>query len=196
MSILKITSQYWIILQLLKGICLVLFFMALVAVKPFKKTMLQQEYQVRAVFLFNFTQFIEWPSAAFPKENSPLVIGVLGQDPFGNLLDETVVDEEIKGHPLIVQRFSKVEEISTCHILYINLAKPDQLKHVFQSLKNKNVLTVGDASNFAKYGGMIRFYTEENKTRIRINLNAVRDAELIISSKLLRLADIVEPQKN
>lgn len=195
MAILKIIARCWGNLRLinLNGPCFLLFLTALAASKPLPAQILSpQEYQIRAVFLFNFTQFIEWPTDAFPKKNSPLVIGVLGQDPFGNLLEETVHGEEINGHPLVVQRFSKVEEVETCHILYISLTKSDQLKHVFESLKNQNVLTVGDAANFAKQGGMIRFFTENSKTRIRINLKSTKEADLTISSKLLRLAEIVD----
>ena len=151
-----------------------------------------QEYQVKAVFLYNFTQFIEWPESSLPEETTPLVIGILGKDPFGAYLDETLRNEKIKNHPLIVQRFKTMDEITTCHILYINIDEKNQLKSIFEGLKFKNILTVGDAVNFAKNGGMIRFYTENNKTRIRINLSAVKSTDLIISSKLLRLADIVE----
>lgn len=177
-------------------VCFVLFLLPLTAGNVLQiQTLTPQEYQIRAVFLFNFTQFIEWPQNAFLNENSPMVIGVLGQDPFGNVLEETIRGEEMNGHPLVVQRFSKVEEIEVCHILYVNVSKSDQLKHVFESLKNKNVLTVGDINNFSKQGGMIRFFTENSKTRIRINLESTKEADLTISSKLLRLAEIVGSQK-
>src|SRR5688572_32452425 len=90
-----------------------------------------QEYQIKAVFLFNFTQFIEWPASSLPDETTPLVIGILGKDPFGSYLDETVRNEKIKNHPLIVKRFKAVDEITTCHILYINIAEKNQLKSIF-----------------------------------------------------------------
>lgn len=155
-----------------------------------------KEYQIKAAFLYNFTQFVEWPSEAFLKEDSPLVIGLLGEDPFGAYLEETVRGEEINGHPLVVQRYRNVEEIKPCHILFINLTKPDQLKQVFASLKTQHVLTVSDVNNFTRLGGMILFFIENNKTRLRINLEAAKDADLTISSKLLRLAEIVTPQNN
>lgn len=194
MSFLKVRANRKVSLQLanLNAVCFIMLVLPLTANRPMpQQTLSPQEYEIRAVFLFNFTQFVEWPSVAFPKTNSPLIIGVLGQDPFGHLLEETVLGEVINGHPLVVQRFNKVEEISTCHILYVNL-KSDELKNVFEHLKNRNVLTVGDNNTFARQGGMIRFFTEEKKTRIRINLESAKEADLIISSKLLRLADIVD----
>jgi hypothetical protein len=154
------------------------------------------EYQVKAVFLYNFTQFIEWPPEAFPQENSPLVLGILGKDPFGNFLDQTVSGDSINGHPLVVQRFENAEDIEECHILFINVPEKERLKNTLTLLESRNILTVGDEANFEKYGGVVKFYTEKNKTRIRINLEAAKRADLTISSKLLRLAEIVNPSNN
>ena len=154
-----------------------------------------RENQIKAVFLFNFAQFVEWPRESF-KETNTFVIGVLGNDPFGNYLDETIRGEEVNGHPLVVQRFRQIEDVKTCHILFINMPDVHQLKQAVASLKSRSILTVSDAAGFTQQGGMIRFFTEDRKTRIRINLNAAKDADLAISSKLLRLAEIVNPQKN
>jgi hypothetical protein len=149
------------------------------------------EYQVKAAFLFNFTQFIEWPSHAFRTPDAPLIIGVLGNDPFGPYLDEMVAGEAAGGHPLIVQRFDRVADVKGCHILFISPKDRDQLREIFNALKEQPVLTVGDGANFASTGGMILFYTEENRIRIRINLDVAKEVQLNISSKLLRMADIV-----
>lgn len=152
-----------------------------------------KEYQLKAVFLFNFTQFIEWPPDAFAQPDAPLVIGILGPDPFGKYLDETVQGEKINGHPLVVQRFHTLAEIARCQILFINTDEKNEWKKIFEYAKAQHVLTVGDVTNFSRQGGMIRFFPEENKIRIRINLTSVKDADLKVSSKLLRLAEIVEP---
>src|SRR5258706_5722288 len=147
------------------------------------------EYEIKAVFLFNFTQFVEWPADAFTEKQAPLVIGVLGEDPFGAYLDETVKGEKVNGHSLVVRRLSSVEEAGQCHILFINSGKADRVEQVLQILKGRSVLTVGDATEFGRHGGMVRFFTENKKIRIRINLEATRAADLTISSKLLRLAE-------
>lgn len=153
-----------------------------------------KEYQLKAVFLFNFAQFVEWPGDAFPESDSSLVIGVLGEDPFGTYLDEAVRGETVNGHPLTVQRYRRVDEITTCHILFIGRPH-DDLEQVLAALKGRKILTVGDADRFASRGGMIRFVTEHNRIRLRINLEAARAEELIISSKLLRPAQIVSTGK-
>jgi YfiR/HmsC-like len=154
---------------------------------------ISKEYQVKAVFLYNFTQFIEWPPETFSEPDAPLVIGILGPDPFGKYLDETVQGEKINGHPLVVQRFRTLAEIAHCQILFINVDEKSQWKPILEYAKTQHVLTVGDVTNFSKEGGMIRFFPEQNKIRIRINLTSVKNADLKVSSKLLRLADIVEP---
>ncbi len=152
-----------------------------------------QEYQLKAVFLFNFAQFVDWPPKAFPEAQTPLIIGVLGQDPFGVYLDETVRGETVNNRPLTVQRYHRVEEIKTCHVLFISRSEVDRLEKILADLKGRNILTVSDAEGFAARGGMIRFIIEKNKIRLRINLEAAKDADLVISSKLLRPAEIVAP---
>jgi hypothetical protein len=149
------------------------------------------EYQVKAVFLYNFAQFVEWPASAFPDSAGPLVICVLGEDPFGPYLDETVRGETVQAHPLIVQRSRHVEEIRSCHILFVGQQEQERLDEILGTLKGRPALTVSDAEGFAKRGGMIRFVTERNRIRLRINLQAARAANLTLSSKLLRPAQIV-----
>ncbi len=153
------------------------------------------EYQLKAVFLFNFAQFVEWPPTAFPEAKTPVVIGVLGEDPFGAFLDETVRGEKVNNRPLVVQRFRRVEEIKTCHVLFVSRSERERLGQILPSLKGRNILTVGDAEDFAVRGGMIRFVTEKNKIRLRINVDAAKTADLTISSKLLRPAEIVTSGK-
>jgi uncharacterized protein DUF4154 len=149
------------------------------------------EYQVKAVFLFNFAQFVGWPAGAFPDSVAPMVIGVLGNDPFGPYLDETVRGEKVHGHSLEVHRYRNIEEITTCHILFISPSRERRLEDVLGNLKNRAILTVGDDLGFARRGGMIRFVSEKSKIRMRINVAAATAANLTISSKLLRAAEIV-----
>jgi hypothetical protein len=160
------------------------------------QTLPSKEYQVKAVFLFNFAQFVEWPTNAFSDAHSPLVIGVLGDDPFGNFLDETVRGETVDNHPLVVRRYRHVDEINECHILFVSQSESKQLKEIFSKLNGRAILTVGDFEDFAKDGGIIRFLNENNKIRFRINLDSAKAANLTISSKLLRLAEIIESKKN
>jgi len=154
---------------------------------------ISKEYQIKAVFLFNFAQFVAWPTNAFPDAQTPLTIGVLGDDPFDAFLDETVQGEKVDGHPLVIQRYRNVEDVKNCQILFISRSESERMEQIFADLKGKNILTVGDMDGFAKNGGVIRFVTEENRIHFRINLEAAKNANLTISSKLLRLAEIVQP---
>ena len=155
------------------------------------QTIDDHEYQIKAAFLFNFTQFVEWPVDALPETKAPLVIGILGENPFSTYLEEIIAGEQVNGHPLVVQQYKNVEEIKTCHILFINLAETDQPEQAITSLKARSILTVSDRINFIKQGGMIRFIRKNNKIQIQINPEPVKEANLIISSKLLRVAEIV-----
>jgi hypothetical protein len=149
------------------------------------------EYQLEAVFLFNFTQFVEWPATVFERPDSPLAICVLGEDPFGDMLDNIVRDESVSGHPIIINRYRDASMVNHCHILFFSRSEMQSFKPVLQSLKNSSVLTVAGFEGFALSGGIIRFLVVENKLRLRINMIAMRDAKLEISSKLLRQADLI-----
>jgi hypothetical protein len=155
-----------------------------------------QEHQVKAVFLFNFAQFVEWPTNAFAEAQAPLVIGVLGDDPFGAYLDETVRGERVNNRKLVVRRFRRVEEIQSCHVLFISPSEAERLEQILAALKGRPILTVSDAEGFSRRGGMIRFVTEKNKIRLKINPEAAKAARLTISSKLLRPSDIVSPGRD
>lgn len=149
------------------------------------------EYQLKAIFLFNFTQFVEWPSQAFDDAGSPLVIGILGADPFGTYLDDTVRGETVNGRPLTVQRYTSADQIKTCHVLFVSAAETARQAQILSSLKGRSILTVGEVDGFINNGGIIRFATVANRIRLRIGLDNAKAVNLTISSKLLRPADIV-----
>ena len=162
---------------------------------PAAQTATSKEYNVKAAFLYNFSQFIEWPAEAFPEAQTPLVIGVIGEDPFGSYLDEIVRGEKWKNHALVVQRYQQVEEIKTCHILFVSQSETKRVDQILASLNGRPILTVGEVESFAQRGGMIRFATQNNKIRFRVNLESTKAANITISSKLLRSAEIIAPGK-
>ena len=146
-------------------------------------------YQVKAAFIYNFSQFVDWPPSAFDGNQSPFVIGILGENPFGNYLEELVKDEMAGTRNIVIKKYRDVDDVRNCNILYINI--PNAAEAV-RALHNKSILTVSDADNFARDGGMVRFVTQSNKIKLQINPAAARAVNISISSKLLRVADIVE----
>jgi hypothetical protein len=149
------------------------------------------EYQLKAVFLFNFAQFVEWPEAAQPRADAPFVIGVLGKDPFGTDLDNIVRGEAVNHHPLAVKRYRDVAEVRDCQILFIAASESAHLDAVLAALRGRSILTVSDAEGPALRGVMIGLVRQDNRIRLRIDLQAARTSNLTISSKLLRPAEIV-----
>ena len=150
-----------------------------------------REYQVKAAFLFNFAQFVDWPPAAFAEESAPLAICVLGDDPFGSYLDELVRGEQVNGRHLSIQRFRAPDEVRGCQVLFVSRSQMKNLAKTLASAKAMDALTVSDVDDFAERGGMIQLKTESGKIRIKININAAKASNLVISSKLLRSAEIV-----
>ena len=153
------------------------------------------EYQVKAAFLFHFTQFTQWPPEAFPGPGSPLIIGILGEDPFGEYLDGIVRGEQVHDRPFVIQRYRRLAEMKTCHVLFISRSESPRLDQILAGLRDRSILTVCEAEGFTTRGGMIEFVNYEGKIRLRINPTAAKTVGLTISSKLLRPAEIVETRK-
>jgi YfiR/HmsC-like len=151
------------------------------------------EYEVKAVFLFNFSQFVSWPSAAFGSSDAPMIIAVLGSDPFGQELDAVVKGEHVGAHPLEVRRYRDISEIKDCHILFIDRSEAAQLDGIVQALHGRSILTVSDIDDATRAGVMIDLVKQSDRIRLRINVAAARAGGLTISSKLLRPAEIVGP---
>jgi hypothetical protein len=166
-------------------------FLALITAGEVESGVIAREYDVKAAFLFNFASFVEWPPESFQAGNGPLVIGVLGTDPFGHALDEIVSDQRSRDHALIVCRFNRLEEMPHCHILFVSSSEARHMKEIFRRLHGQPVLTVGDFPGFAEAGGAIGFVTT-NRVGLEINPEAVRAANLVVSAKLYKVARIVE----
>ena len=149
------------------------------------------EYQLKAAFLYNFAKFVEWPAEAFVDAGAPLRICVLGENPFGNGLVETVQGRKVNGHPLMVAPISETHQAKGCHMLFLSRAERKRMPQVLEVLHNSSTLTVGESDDFVRAGGVINFVLEAGKVRFEVNLRASEQARLKISSKLLSLARAV-----
>lgn len=150
-----------------------------------------KEYEVKAVFLLNFAQFVEWPEETFPSADAPLTIGILGDDPFGAILDRLVQGEKVKNRALAVKRFKRVEDAKGCHLLFISRSERARVPQILAQLGKTSVLTVGETDQFAQQGGVINLRLKGDNVRFEINMDAADRGLLKISSKLLRLATII-----
>jgi hypothetical protein len=146
------------------------------------------EYQIKAAFIFNFAKFVEWPAAAFAKASSPIVVGVLGENPFQDALEKTIKNKTVDEHPVIIMQYRAAADATNCHILFISNSEKARLPQILKQLKGSSVLTVGEMPGFTETGGIINFVLEGTKVRFQINNNAANSAGLKISSKLLKLS--------
>jgi len=149
------------------------------------------EAQVKAVFLYNFTKYVAWPTEAFRSAADPLNVCILGADAFGPVLDETLQGERVQDRKLVSRRIATVDEVDGCHLLFLSASEERQLPRILKALEAKPVLTVGETDDFAENGGMINLRKLGNKIRLEINEEAAARAGLKISSQLLKLARIV-----
>lgn len=157
------------------------------------------EYLIKAGFIYNFASLVQWPSTSFSQADSPIVIAVLGEDHFGATLDHVLQGKKIDGHPFVIKRFRSVPELRLsvtspreCQILYVSSSAIPHLSELIQHVRALPILTIGEIPGFARSGGIINFVLENNRIRFEVNVQAAKDADLNISSRLLALARIVQ----
>lgn len=168
-------------------------FMTLISVRPdiaAARNDGSSEYEIKAAFLFNFAKFVEWPARDPDDADSSFVIGILGKDPFNNALEQIIGDKTIGGAAIRIRRFGKLEDLRPCRILFVSGSERASLPAVLKNLEGRSVLTVSDMPGFARFGGIITLYTENNKVRFMIHTQAAEKAGLKLSAKLLTLAKI------
>lgn len=147
------------------------------------------EYQIKAAFVYNFVKFVEWPPQAFAKPSSPIVVGVLGENVFGDNLEQAIHGKVINNRPLEFEACHSLTEATNCQVLFISGSEKGRFPEIFAALQGKSILTVGDTDRFCAAGGMINFIIVERKIRFQINEASARKAGLTISSDLLSLAE-------
>ncbi len=145
------------------------------------------EYQVKAAFIYNFSKFVEWPDHTFVAPADPVVVGVLGHDPFDNALD-LLEGKTVKGRNIVVRRVADIHSIGVCHILFISQSERGHLAEITAAIKDSPILLIGDTEQFLQYGGMINLIADESRVGFEINNGAARRVGLRISSQLLKLA--------
>ena len=148
------------------------------------------EYALKSVFLYNFCRFIDWPKVAFNSPNDPLVIGVLGNDPFGPLLEEAIQGESFRGRGIRIEHYRSPREIGHCQLLFVSASEAGRMNEILNVVAGKSIVTVGETDEFVERGGMIALTAERNRVRLVINPDTLRAAQLDVSSKLLRVAEI------
>ena len=150
------------------------------------------EYKVKALFLYNFSKYVEWPPQAFLDANAPITIGIIGDDNFGEDLPRAVDGKTVGGRTLVIKHLSANDSPQGCQILFISDSEFSHLDDILNRTATLPVLTVGEDKLFSKDGGIINFVLKDGNVRLEINLDSANKAGLKISSKLLAVADTVK----
>ncbi|MBL9169471.1 MAG: YfiR family protein [Verrucomicrobiales bacterium] len=152
-----------------------------------------REYQLKAVLLYNLTQFVEWPASAFPSPESPFIVCVVGPDPFGGALDEAVRAERSNNRPIVIRRINRIEEAADAQVVFFGLARRNEVAEALKRVRGRSLLTVSDFDGFLSSGGTVRMAsTPDRKIKLRVNLDSAKASGLTMSAKLLRVCTIVQ----
>ena len=181
----------WLRSRFLASMLTLLVAFPLVATQLGQAQVALTEYQVKAAYLFNFLKFVEYPGDSFVDPLAPIVIGIVGDDPFGSALPQVVTGKTVQGRDLVLRSYRAGEDLRGAHILFISVSEKKRLPVILASLHGSSVLTVSDMEGFLDAGGMVQFLNENGRVRFAINVDATSRARLKLSSKLLSLAKVV-----
>ena len=148
--------------------------------------------EIKATYLDKFGEFVDWPATALGASNDPVRLCVVGDDPFGPVLDQATRGQRIGSHPVLLLRLDKVERAGDCHILFAAGSSRENVAQVLDKVRGAPVLTVTDGISNPSARGMINFVELSNRVRFQIDNASATQAGLTISSKLLSLA--VKPE--
>jgi YfiR/HmsC-like len=153
-------------------------------------------YNVKAVTLYAFGRYVTWPDSAFAKPDSPFIIGLYSDNPFGDALDQIAAKKTIAGRPIVVRQCTSPDECAHCHILFVTGAVPPEKEaKLFQAVAGKSVLLVGESAGFAERGGIVNFYQNGTNVRFELNPDKASEAQLSFDAKLLSLGTKVPSRK-
>lgn len=154
-----------------------------------------EEHELKAAFLYHFTQFVEWPADAFPRPDTPFRICVVGDGAVAGFLAELVAGERIKGRALEVRDYGRTREARGCHILFLAAGEDPRGLRGVAGVDQGAVLSVGESAEFLEEGGLLRFRIHRGRIRLQVSAPARDRSRLGISSKLLQLCDLVTPER-
>ncbi len=144
------------------------------------------EYRLKAAIIYNLAKFVEWPASAFTESASPLVVCVLGSDPFGPALENAMRGHLVAGHTIATRRVMTVE--SGCHVLFVSESETKRLPVILDQLRNRSVLSIGEHDGFLDQGGIVSLTTDGERIRFAVNGSAAEQARLKVSARVLALA--------
>ena len=148
------------------------------------------EYRVKAAYLYNFAVFVTWPDEDGASLD-PIVVGVLGDDPFGELLDATLDGKLVRERPLEIRRYASLEELGQCDVLFVAADQSATVDRILEQVGSRAVLTISELDGIARRGGVVTLYRESDRIRFRVNIASAERAGLKVSSRLLKLAEVV-----
>lgn len=146
------------------------------------------EYRLKAPIIYNIAKYVEWPESAFANQNAPIILGILGKDPFGADLEDILLGQTLNGRKLILKRFTRVEDFTKCHILFISTSEENRLSEILKMIKGKPILTVGDMARFPERGGIVYLRMEALHVRFEINKSAATRASLKWKAQIFKYA--------
>src|SRR5689334_5610127 len=143
------------------------------------------EYSVKAAYILLFARYVYWPDGAFASADTPLTIAILGEDPFGTLLDETMRDQKIDTHPIRVLRVNDPDNALDAHVVFVSQSMRKFEKRWLDKYSGRATLTIGESTESLEAGAIVKLVEDRSKIRFDIDVGAAEASRLRIASPML-----------
>jgi hypothetical protein len=176
-------------LAVISILMIVLFSSAIRVYRSAEKVSYDTNAKMKAVFVYNFTRYIEWPE---DYKQGGFVIGLLGETAITDEINKVAATKKAVNQTIEIKKFSALSDISECHILYVSSNNSGELAAALQKTKGRSTLVITEEEGLAVKGAGISFKVINNRQKFEINKGNIEDRKMNVGSALLSLAIVVD----
>lgn len=183
-------------MHMLQGVMVILMLMISgIGTRVYAQSDTETEYRIKALYLLNFAKGVEWAAFCFPSSTTPITVAIIGEDPFGQVIDGVLSGRKIGNRSIVVKRFATVDDIDMCHILFVGESEKDNIEPILEAARFWYALTVGDFKPFAQKGGIMNFVFQDDRIRVEYNPEAAQASYIKISDDIRKVTATVKTDR-
>lgn len=146
------------------------------------------EYEIKTAFVYNIAKLVEWPSGTWSSTNAPVRFGFIGAEPTAPFIKQAFANRYVQDRPVEAVQIKRVMDAASCHVVFVGREETRRLPEIFDAVKDRPVLVIGDEAEAGTKGVAIHFVTVEERVRFVVHMKEAQKRGFVVSSKLIRLA--------
>ncbi len=179
----------------LLGVMIAIFGLGFTGLYAHAQTLFGTEYEIKAAFIYNFAKFVEWPQGTFDENTDSITLCIIPNTSAGDVFF-SLNNKKVGGKKMVVKKCEDTTDIEGCHMIFFDTTDKKFIQRILKNVKDLSILTVGHIKGFTQDGGIINFFTEKDKLRFEVNLEAAKHIDLKLGSQILMSAEIFTKESN